>query len=78
MSSYDDTQHEQEIKDRALALNGTAVVVSLVGGQTVTGTLTYATVVKNGGTVYPNVLTVTATSKATTVRTDHVSAIGQG
>ncbi|MFI9562409.1 hypothetical protein [Streptomyces rishiriensis] len=76
--SYDSTEHEQEIKDRAIALNGTAVVVRLIGGQDVTGTLTYATVAKYGGTAYPSVLTVTAASKATTVRIDHVSAIAQG
>ncbi|WP_327322264.1 hypothetical protein OG735_07040 [Streptomyces sp. NBC_01210] len=76
--SYESTLHEQEIKNRAVELNGTTVVVSLVGGQSVTGTLAYATVAKYGGTAYPDVLTVTATSKATTVRIDHVSAIGQG
>ncbi|WP_406108884.1 hypothetical protein OG698_39555 [Streptomyces sp. NBC_01003] len=76
--SYDDTLHEQAIKFQAVALNGTAVVVSLVGGQSVTGALAYATVVKYGGTVFPDALTVTASGKATTVRTDHISAIGQG
>ncbi|MCQ9134133.1 hypothetical protein [Streptomyces hilarionis] len=76
--SYDDTLHEQEIKNRAAALNGTAVVVSLIGGQTVTGTLAYATVARYGGTAYPNILTVTASGKDTTIRTDHVTAVGQG
>ncbi|MGW4754274.1 hypothetical protein [Streptomyces chartreusis] len=76
--SYDSTLHEQAIKDRALALNGTAVVVSLVGGQTVTGTLAYATTAEHYSTRYPDVLTVTASGKATTVRIDHISAVAQG
>ncbi|OMI41561.1 hypothetical protein [Streptomyces sparsogenes] len=68
----------QAIKNRALALNGQSAVVNLVGGQTLTGTLTYATIAGQWGTTYPDALTVTVTSKAHVVRIDHVSSIGQG
>lgn len=69
----------QAIKNRAIELHGTAVVVNLVGGQSLTGTLAYA-VDTHGGryTTFPDVLTVTVSAKAHTVRLDHVSAIGQG
>ncbi|MFF0837479.1 hypothetical protein ACFYWF_31590 [Streptomyces sp. NPDC003344] len=72
------SDYTQAIKDRALALNGTAVVVNLVGGQSLSGTLAYATAQAYYSTTYPDVLTVTVTGKAHTVRLDHVSAIGQG
>ncbi|MET8960957.1 hypothetical protein ABZX69_15955 [Streptomyces sp. NPDC004074] len=71
--------HEQEIKNRAVALNGQTAAVNLVGGQTLTGTLAYATVTASwGGIEYPEILTVTVSTKAHTVRLDHVSSIGQG
>ncbi|MGW5367826.1 hypothetical protein ACWER6_20760 [Streptomyces sp. NPDC004009] len=72
------SDYTQAIKDRALALNGTAVVVNLVGGQSLSGTLAYATAQSYFGTTYPDVATVTVTGKAHTVRLDHVSSIGQG
>lgn len=67
------------IRDRAVALNGQNVAVNLIGGQTLTGTLAYASATGTFGAVaWPKVLTVTVTSKAHTVRLDHVSSIGQG
>lgn len=73
------TEYIQAIKSRALALNGQTVAVNLTGGQTLTGTLTYATTVGLwGGTEFPSVLTVTVSTKAHTVRLDSVTSIGQG
>ncbi|MFF3166490.1 MULTISPECIES: hypothetical protein [unclassified Streptomyces] len=67
------------IQARAVALNGTSVVLTLTGGQTVSGTLTYATRTGLwGGVEYPETCTVTTAGKATTVRMDHVAAIAQG
>lgn len=68
----------QAIKTQAVAMNGQTVVVNLIGGQSLTGTLAYATAPKYYGTIYPDVLTVTVSTKAHTVRVDHVSSIGQG
>ncbi|MEV6132716.1 hypothetical protein AB0M05_39045 [Streptomyces violaceusniger] len=76
---YDMTDAVQAMKNRAVAMNGQSVAVNLSGGQTLTGTLTYATITGSwGGTVYPEVLTVTVASKAHVVRIDHVSSLGQG
>ncbi|MFE7501523.1 hypothetical protein ACFU6O_20710 [Streptomyces albidoflavus] len=76
MNPYDGTPH---VKSRAVELNGQSVTLALVGGQTLTGTLAY---VGEAGAYdlvnYPHVLTLTTSGKATTVRVDHVSAIGQG
>ncbi|MCT9140349.1 hypothetical protein [Streptomyces violarus] len=74
-------EYVAEIRDRAAAMNGQTVAVSLVGGQTLTGTLAYASVAAVypvGMTDWPTVLTVTVSTKAHTVRLDHVSSIGQG
>ncbi|WP_394435758.1 hypothetical protein [Streptomyces sp. SGAir0957] len=71
--------YTQAMKTRALALNGQSAVVNLVGGQSLTGTLAYATTTGLWGvTEYPDVLTVTVASKVHTVRVDHVSSVGQG
>ncbi|MFE6128844.1 hypothetical protein ACFQ6Q_11315 [Streptomyces sp. NPDC056437] len=73
------TSAEQIIKSRAVELHGTTVVVNLVGGSTLTGTLAYQTISGAHGSVrYPDVLTITATSKAHTVPTAYVVTIGQG
>ncbi|MFI2258793.1 hypothetical protein [Streptomyces tubercidicus] len=73
------TEYTQVIKNRALELNGQSVVVNLSGGQTLTGTLAYATTTGLwGGTTFPDVLTVTVSTKAHTVRLDSVTSIGQG
>lgn len=72
-------EYTQVIKNRAIELNGTAVVVELIGGQTLTGTLSYALADGPQSTkYYPNALTVTVSTKAYTVRLDAVAAIGQG
>ncbi|MFB7258841.1 hypothetical protein [Streptomyces nojiriensis] len=69
----------QAIKTRAIELHGTTVVVNLIGGQSLTGTLAYALDTHGGRyTEYPDVLSVTISTKVHTVRLDHVSAIGQG
>lgn len=71
---------EYGIKTRAIALNGTTVSVNLLGGQTLTGTLAYATTTTDGWpagmTSFPDVLTVNVSTKLHTVRVDHVSSIG--
>ncbi|WP_329177128.1 hypothetical protein OG754_26755 [Streptomyces decoyicus] len=73
------TDYVDAIKTHAVALNGQVVAVNLIGGQALTGTLTYATNTGLwGGTEFPDVLTVTVSTKAHTVRLDHVSSIGQG
>ncbi|MFJ9636202.1 hypothetical protein [Streptomyces sp. NPDC101178] len=70
---------EQHIKNAALALNGQSVSVNLIGGQTLTGTVAYATTAEaHGAVAYPNAMTVTVSTKVHTVRMDHVSSIGQG
>jgi hypothetical protein len=70
------------IRDQAIALNGTAVSVNLVGGQTLAGTLTYVTEPlagwPAGGNQWPNALTLTVSTKVHKVRLDHVSSLGQG
>ncbi|MEV8393861.1 MULTISPECIES: hypothetical protein [unclassified Streptomyces] len=76
-------EYASAIRDHAATLNGQAVSVSLSGGQTLAGTLTYAAVADttsypSGMTVWPKTLTVTVASKVHKVRLDHVSAIGQG
>ncbi|MER7964902.1 hypothetical protein [Streptomyces ardesiacus] len=73
MSDYTDT-----MKRLASALDGQAVTMNLVGGQTLTGTLDYETTPGYYSTNFPDVLTVTVETKAHTVRLDHVSSIGQG
>ncbi|EFK99538.1 predicted protein [Streptomyces sp. SPB78] len=63
---------------QAIALSGKTVAVQLIGGQSLTGTLAYAQRPTSwGGFEYPEVLTLTTSGKATTVRADHVSAIGE-
>ncbi|WP_327698656.1 hypothetical protein [Streptomyces sp. NBC_00459] len=70
------------IRDQAIALNGQAVSVNLIGGQTLAGTLTYVTESltgwPSGATQWPNALTVTVSTKVHKVRLDHVSSLGQG
>ncbi|WP_328336566.1 hypothetical protein [Streptomyces violaceus] len=72
------TDYTQAIKNQAVAMSGQNVVVNLVGGQSLTGTLSYATTEAHYSVNYPDVLTVTVSTKAHTVRLDHVSSIGQG
>ncbi|MGW5651986.1 hypothetical protein [Streptomyces humi] len=69
---------ENAIRTHAVALNGQTAAVNLIGGQTLTGTLAYATATYVGGTVYPDFLQITVSTKVHTVRLDHVSSIGQG
>ncbi|MEU2093639.1 hypothetical protein ABZ741_39250 [Streptomyces globisporus] len=72
-------EYTQAIKNRAVELNGTAVVVELTSGKALTGTLSYALADgPQSSKYYPNVLTVTVSTKAYTVRLDAVAAIGQG
>ncbi|MFF1919699.1 hypothetical protein ACFVW8_03870 [Streptomyces sp. NPDC058221] len=72
-------EYTQPMKNRAIELSGTAVVVELLSGKALTGTLSYALVDGPQATKqYPNVLTVTVETKAYTVRLDAVAAIGQG
>ncbi|CCK32617.1 hypothetical protein BN159_8239 [Streptomyces davaonensis JCM 4913] len=74
-------EYTSVIRDRAAAANGQTVAVNLVGGQTLTGTHAYASAAATypaGGIDWPTVLTVTVSTKAHTVRLDHVSSIGQG
>ncbi len=66
----------QSIKNQALAMDGEDVVIHMVGGQTITGTLSYETVAHPYRTEHPDVLTITVTGKAHVVRLDHVSGIG--
>ncbi|MFF3330006.1 hypothetical protein ACFYWX_10675 [Streptomyces sp. NPDC002888] len=68
------------VKASARELDGQEVAVGLVGGQTLTGTLTYESTPGGYPVVdqWPNVLTVTVSTKVHTVRLDHVSSIGQG
>ncbi|MFE2549011.1 hypothetical protein ACFXGI_10755 [Streptomyces sp. NPDC059355] len=42
------TEYVQSIKNTALALHGTTVVVNLIGGQSLTGTLAYVMAAPNG------------------------------
>lgn len=70
--------YTQAIKTQAVAMNGQTVVVNLIGGQSLTGTLAYTTTPRYYSTDFPDVLTVTVSTKAHTVRLDHVSSIGQG
>lgn len=72
--------HIQSIKNAALALHGTTAVVHLLGGQTLTGSLTYVLASPNGPHTtnpYPLALTLTVSTKVYTIRLDHVSALGQ-
>ncbi|MFE1363173.1 hypothetical protein ACFW84_02875 [Streptomyces anulatus] len=72
-------EYAQAMKNRAIELNGTAVVVELMSGKALTGTLSYA--LADGpqhSKYYPTVLTVTVSTKAYTVRLDAIAAIGQG
>ncbi|MFB7235995.1 hypothetical protein ACFCXK_14575 [Streptomyces sp. NPDC056269] len=69
----------QAIKTRAVELHGTTVSVELSGGKTLVGTLAYAIATDAGGYQrYPDVCTVTVSTKAQTVRIDRIDAIGQG
>jgi hypothetical protein len=70
-----------EIRAQAELLNGETVTVHLVGGQTLTGTLSFVErplAHPSGSFEWPKALTVTVETKAHTVRLDHVSSIGQG
>ncbi|WP_217164250.1 hypothetical protein [Streptomyces sp. AC512_CC834] len=70
-----------EIRAQAQELNGEEVTVNLVGGQTLTGTLTFVSrplVNPPGSYEWPKALTVTVETKDHFVRLDHVSSIGQG
>ncbi|MEU8678170.1 hypothetical protein [Streptomyces sp. NPDC048560] len=71
-------EYTQAIKNRAIELSGSAVVVELTSGKALTGTLTYVMGTHFGGQVYPNVLTVTVATKPYAVRLDAIAAIGQG
>jgi hypothetical protein len=67
------------IQQQAVTMDGASVAVNLIGGQTLTGTLAYATRTGLwGGTEFPHILTVTVSGKAHTVRLDAVMSIGQG
>ncbi|MFE2012312.1 hypothetical protein [Streptomyces sp. NPDC059491] len=67
------------VKSRAVELHGTTVSVELSGGKTLVGTLAYAVVTGAGGLQrYPDVLTLTVSTKAQTIRIDRIDAIGQG
>ncbi|MFH9726252.1 hypothetical protein ACH4M4_25315 [Streptomyces sp. NPDC017254] len=69
----------QAIKSRALELHGTTVSVELSGGKTLVGTLAYTITTDVGGYQrHPDVLTVTVSTKAQTIRIDRIDAIGQG
>ncbi|AVH95865.1 hypothetical protein C5L38_12915 [Streptomyces sp. WAC00288] len=75
----DTADYVSAIKRRAIELNGTTVSVELSGGKTLVGTLAYVVATDAGGyQMYPDVCTVTVSSKAQTVRLDRVDAIGQG
>ena len=67
------------ITAQALTFNGqTGVVVNLIGGGSLTGTVACATVASWPGNRYPLTLTLTDSgSKAHMVRIDHVSSIGK-
>ncbi|MET8818233.1 hypothetical protein EF913_23115 [Streptomyces sp. WAC04189] len=70
-----------EIRAQAEELNGETVTVHLVGGQTLTGTLTFVPrplTFPADATEWPKALTVNVETKTHTVRLDHVSSIGQG
>ncbi|MBW8796885.1 MAG: hypothetical protein JF597_25790 [Streptomyces sp.] len=69
---------ENTIRTHAVTLNGQTAAVNLIGGQTLTGTLAYATTPYANGIVYPDFLQITVSTKVHTVRMDHVSSIGQG
>jgi hypothetical protein len=69
----------QVIKSRAAELHGTTVVLNLVGGTSLTGTLAYETTSGAFGVVlFPDVLTITVSTKVHTVPTAYVVSIGQG
>jgi hypothetical protein len=70
---------DQAIKGRAVELNGTTVLVNLMGGTSLTGTLDYETTSGAFGVVlFPDVLTITVSTKVHTVPTAYVVSIGQG
>ncbi|MDX2994106.1 hypothetical protein PV382_15400 [Streptomyces scabiei] len=74
-------EYASSIRDHAMTLTGQTVSVNLVGGQTLTGTLTYTSTPAAypvGGIAWPTVLTVTVATKVHKVRIDHVSSLGQG
>ncbi|MGZ3097913.1 hypothetical protein [Streptomyces sp. H72] len=80
-TTYIYDEYVSDIRAQAAELNGEEVAVNLVGGQTLTGTLTFAArplAYPSGSTEWPKALTVTVDTKAHTVRLDHVSSIGQG
>ncbi|MFD8262336.1 hypothetical protein ACFV19_26200 [Streptomyces griseoluteus] len=72
------SDYTQAIETQAVTMNGQSVVVNLIGGQSLTGTLAYTTTSRYYSTYFPDVLTLTVAGKAHTVRVDHVSSIGQG
>ncbi|MER6343758.1 hypothetical protein ACWC10_00370 [Streptomyces sp. NPDC001595] len=73
-------EYTSAIRDHAMTLNGQAVVVELVSGKTITGTLAYASTPTGymGAEVWPTLLTVTVAAKVHKIRIDHVSSLGQG
>jgi hypothetical protein len=79
-TSFD--EYLSTIRDQAIALNGQAVSVNLIGGQTIAGALAYVleavTGWPTGMNQWPNALTVTVSTKVHKIRLDHVSSLGQG
>ncbi|MFD5285044.1 hypothetical protein [Streptomyces rubrogriseus] len=81
IDTFTSDEYVSDIRAQARELNGEAVSVNLVGGQTLTGTLTYEArpmPYPTGSTEWPKALTITVETKAHFVRVDHVSSIGQG
>ncbi|MGW3989083.1 hypothetical protein [Streptomyces sp. NPDC004830] len=78
MHTFD--EYTDAIRARARELAGQAVTVNLVGGQTLSGTLTYESAPGGYPVVeqWPDALTITAEAVTHTVRLDHVSSVGQG
>ncbi|MFI9175733.1 hypothetical protein [Streptomyces lincolnensis] len=73
-------EYVSDVRDRAAVLNGQSVIVNLVGGSTLTGTLAYVPRPAGwpaGSQEWPKSLTVTVSTKVHTVRLDHVSSLGQ-
>lgn len=72
-------EYIDHITTQAVAFNGQAgVVVNLIGGGSLTGTVACTTTTTAFGVFSPLFLTVTDSgSKAHTVRMDHISSIGK-
>lgn len=81
INTFTSDEYVSDIRAQAQELNGEAVTVNLVGGQTLTGTLTFVArplAHPSGSFEWPKALTITVETKAHIVRLDHVSSIGQG